>query len=233
MLQVESKERAARHACTPTVQLRNGGAGSDESMGQPRFRSGLELPRGSVVEPSDQAAQQAAALQQAQPTAAPQQVHQTAVPGQPAFAVAQAPGLQHAVAGAGPVGLPAGVAAANPWMRLVCYLLEGILLTVTFGIGWLIWAATTASTGQTPAKRLMKLRVIGSETMRPVSFGKMFWLRGLLAGIVASFAIPISFGILLLMPFWDKRNQNLWDKVSGTYVVSDPANAWAMSPDLR
>ncbi len=176
------------------------------------------------MEPSHQTAPQ---------PAAPQQAQQVATPVQPTYAIAPVPGFQPDVAVAGRVGLPAGVAAANPWMRLVCYLLEGILITVTLGIGWLIWAATTASSGQTPAKRLMKLRVIGSETMRPVSFGKMFWLRGLLAGFVAGFAIPISIGILLLMPFWDKRNQNLWDKVSGTYVVSDPSDAWGMSPDLR
>jgi len=47
----------------------------------------------------------------------------------------------------------------------------------------------------------------------------MFWVRGLLAGLVASVAIPITLGILLFMPFWDKNNENIWDKVSGTRVV--------------
>lgn len=60
----------------------------------------------------------------------------------------------------------------------------------------------------------------------------MFWMRGVVAGFVAWLAVPFSLGIVLFMPFWDRRNQNLWDKVSSTYVVSDPGDAWGMKPDL-
>jgi uncharacterized RDD family membrane protein YckC len=125
------------------------------------------------------------------------------------------------------------VTVANPWARLGSYLLESLLIFVTLGIGWLIWAATIAGTGQTPAKRLLNHRVIGADTLRPVGLGKMFWVRGILAGLVAGVAIPFTVGVLLFMPFWDKRRQNLWDKVSSTYVVNDPADAWATRPDLR
>ncbi|MEP4592749.1 MAG: RDD family protein [Ilumatobacter sp.] len=126
--------------------------------------------------------------------------------------------------------LPHGCATVSPWGRLGAYFLEGILGIVTLGIGWLIWAAMIAGTGQTPAKRLLKQRVIGADTLSPVSFGKMFFLRGLVAGFVAGFAISFTLGILLFMPFWDKRNQNIWDKVSNTYVVSDPNDAWGTKP---
>jgi len=87
-----------------------------------------------------------------------------------------------------------------------------------------------AGTGQTPAKRLLGQRVISANTMRPVGFGKMFWVRGILAGFIASIAITMTFGVLLFMPFWDKRNQNLWDKISTTYVVTDPNDAWNLKP---
>jgi hypothetical protein len=123
--------------------------------------------------------------------------------------------------------------AVSPWGRLGAYVLEGLLATVTLGIGWLIWAAMIAGTGQTPAKRLLKQRVINADTLRPAGFAKMFFVRGLLGGIVAGFAITFTVGILLFMPFWDKRNQNLWDKVSNTYVVHDPNDQWATKPDLR
>jgi hypothetical protein len=53
---------------------------------------------------------------------------------------------------------------------------------------------------------------------------------GLLGGIVAWLAITFTLGILLFMPFWDRRNQNLWDKVSNTYVVSDPNDVWSTKP---
>jgi uncharacterized RDD family membrane protein YckC len=128
--------------------------------------------------------------------------------------------------------LPTGVSLASPWIRLGAYLIEGILVTVTLGIGWLIWAAIIAGSGQTPAKRLLNLRVIDSSSFRPVGFAKMFWMRGIVAGIVAGFAIMFTLGILLFMPFWDKRNQNIWDKVSSTYVVSDANDAWNMKPNL-
>ena len=124
------------------------------------------------------------------------------------------------------VRLPAGVNVANPWARLGSYFLESLLVLVTLGIGWIIWAATLAGNGQTPAKKLLNLRVIGADTLRPATFGKMFWVRGLLAGIVANVAILVTVGIILFMPFWDKRRQNLWDKVSNTYVVNDVNDAW-------
>ncbi|CAB4864055.1 unannotated protein [freshwater metagenome] len=116
-----------------------------------------------------------------------------------------------------------GVNNANmvsPWARLGAHLLEGLLMTFTLGIGWIIWASMTAGTGQTPAKKLLNQRVVDANTLLPVSMGKMFWVRGLVAGLVASIAFPITLGILLFMPFWDKRNQNLWDKVSNTLVVN-------------
>ncbi len=99
---------------------------------------------------------------------------------------------------------------------------------MTLGIGWLIWAAMIGSGAQTPAKRLLGMRVIDAGTLSPVGMGKMFWMRGLLGGIVASIAFTITLGILVLMPFWDRLDQNLWDKVSGTYVVDDPNNAWSL-----
>jgi uncharacterized RDD family membrane protein YckC len=128
---------------------------------------------------------------------------------------------------------PAGVGVANPWQRLGSYFLEAILGVVTLGIGWLIWAATIAGTGQTPAKRLLHLRVVRADSLQPAGFARMFWLRGVLAGIIANIAITVTIGILLLMPFWDRRRQNLWDKISNTYVVNDPNDAWRTRPDLR
>ena len=122
--------------------------------------------------------------------------------------------------------LPPGVAIANPWTRLGSYFLESILMLATLGIGWLIWAMFTGPTGQTPAKKLLGLRVIRGDTRTPAGLGRMFWVRGVLGGIVAYVATIFTLGILLLMPFWDRQNQNIWDKVSNCFVVNDPADAW-------
>ena len=112
----------------------------------------------------------------------------------------------------------------------------GVRVVFLLAIGWIISLKkelfTIGDSGQTPAKRLLKLRVIDASSLRPVGFGKMFWVRGLLAGIVAQFAILFTLGTLLFMPFWDKRKQNIWDKVSSTYVVNDPNDVWNTKPNL-
>ena len=123
-------------------------------------------------------------------------------------------------------GLPQGVGLAGVGSRLGAALLDSLLISVTFGIGWLIWAAIISGKGQTPGKQLLKLRIVDATTAQPIGFGRMFFMRGLVAGFVASVAILFTIGILLFMPFWDRRNQTIWDKVSGTIVVSDPNNAW-------
>jgi len=129
--------------------------------------------------------------------------------------------------------LPDRVTISSPGIRLASFLLDGLLIVVTLGIGWLIWASFTAGVGQTPAKRMLHLRVIGVDTMRPVGMGRMFWMRGLVAGLVMQIVVPLTLGIILFMPFWDKRNQNLWDKISTCYVVVDEFDAWGTKPDVR
>ena len=148
--------------------------------------------------------------------------------GNPPLTGSYAPPVLPAGAAAG-LSLPNGTSLVSPWARLGAYFLESILFVVTLGIGWLIWAAIIAGGGQTPAKKLLNQRVVRTDTLHPVGFARMFWVRGILAGFVASLAITFTFGILLFMPFWDKRNQNLWDKISSTYVVSDPGNAWRLN----
>ncbi|MCU1360211.1 MAG: hypothetical protein JWN99_1500 [Ilumatobacteraceae bacterium] len=106
------------------------------------------------------------------------------------------------------------------WARLGCCLLELVLRVATLQLGWLIWALMLADRGQTPAKQLLGYRVVHAETFRTVGLGRMFFMRFLIGGIVAAFAIVCSLGVLLFMPFWDKRRQNLWDKVSNTLVIN-------------
>ena len=111
-----------------------------------------------------------------------------------------------------------GLDLASPWVRLGAYLLETILITVTLGIGWIVWALVISGNGQTPAKKIMDLTAIDKISLKPLSLGKMFWLQGVL-GYFATIIVTITLGLLSLMPFWDRHNQNLWDKFSSSYVV--------------
>ncbi|MFT5223038.1 MAG: putative RDD family membrane protein YckC [Glaciecola sp.] len=121
---------------------------------------------------------------------------------------------------------PQGVVPTAPFKRLGAALLDQLLATVTLGIGWIIWAAMLAPNGQTPAKKLLGMRVIDATTMQPAGMSKMLLMRGVVGGLVASFALSITLGVLAFMPFWDRKNQNVWDKVSATYVVDDALNFW-------
>lgn len=113
-------------------------------------------------------------------------------------------------------------------MRFLAYLLEAVLQTVTLGIGWLIWAAVIAGKGQTPAKQILRLRVVDANDSRALGFARMFFIRGIVAGLVAAILITVTLGIILLMPLWTKRKQNIWDKLSNSVVVVDADNAWGL-----
>jgi len=108
------------------------------------------------------------------------------------------------------------------WARFGAALLDGLLMLVTLYIGWIIWACTLSGTGQTPAKKLLNQTVLDLETNAPMTLGKMFGMRGIVGGLVAMIAIPLTIYIIAFMPFWDKRNQNIWDKVSNSLVVRTP-----------
>ncbi len=108
------------------------------------------------------------------------------------------------------------------WLRFGTAMMENLLIFVTLGIGWIIWACTLSGTGQTPAKKVLNQTVIDLETGKPMKLGRMFGMRGLLGGLVATIALPLTIYVLAFMPFWDKRNQNIWDKVSNSLVVRTP-----------
>ena len=78
--------------------------------------------------------------------------------------------------------------------------------------------------GQPPAKALLELSVI--HDLRPARPLWMLLIRGLLAGAVGTAVVVVTLGLALLVPFTDRYRQNVWDLVSGCYVVHDPNDAW-------
>ena len=117
-----------------------------------------------------------------------------------------------------------GAVGVSAWARLGCALLDGILFGVTLGIGWIIWAFALNGSGQTPSRKLLNHTVIDLDTGNPMKLGRMFWMRYFIGTLVANFAFLFTIGILCFMPFWDKRNQNIWDKVSNSLVIETPKN---------
>ena len=118
-------------------------------------------------------------------------------------------------------GMPVGVRVSSPGKRLGGYLLEGVLLVFTLGIGWLIWSMFTWGSGQSPAKKILGMKVIDTRTSQPATWGKMF-LREFLGKLVGGVVNFCTLGIMTFMLLWDGKKQEVWDKIAGTVVVDDP-----------
>jgi uncharacterized RDD family membrane protein YckC len=114
----------------------------------------------------------------------------------------------------------AGPALATPWKRIAGRLLEVLLTWFTLGIGWFVWSLVVWKDGLTPAKQLTGMRVIDMKTGEHASWWRMA-LRELIGKPIAGIAVLLTLGVLLFMPFWDNKNQALWDKIAGTVVVDD------------
>lgn len=120
---------------------------------------------------------------------------------------------------------------ASKGRRFGAYLLEIPLALVTLGIGYLIWMLVVWARGQTPAKQLLKMRVVRLEERRAAHWGWMAlrnFLLGTLIGIPLELIFPglsilwlLANAIALLV---SSRNQALWDMIVKTVVVHDPDN---------
>lgn len=151
-------------------------------------------------------------------------VPQPAMPPPPEIGPAAAHGLATAD-GLAPVlddALPGGLALSSVGKKLVANILESVLALFTLVIGWLIWAAMIAGKGQTPARQLLGMRIVSTRDGRPLSFPQMLFMRGLIGAFVQVIAVSLTFGVMILMPLWDRRNQTVTDKVSGSIVLDDP-----------
>ena len=131
-----------------------------------------------------------------------------------------------------------GVYLADPARRFRAFILEAILMLVTFGIGWAVWAIVLnrKTPGVTPAKRIMRMRVVDAKTYVPLSLGQMIVRRaviGAIAGdavIVAAFYVGglwnplgslIVIAVVSRLQIRNDRNRNIWDMASGSMVVFD------------
>jgi uncharacterized RDD family membrane protein YckC len=105
------------------------------------------------------------------------------------------------------------VVMAGRGERLLGWLVSGLILIFTLGIGWIIWWFIVAPRGQNPGKALVGIRVIRTNG-DAVRTGGMF-VRGL-AGALAGL-IPLYLDELWIL--WDRDAQTLHDKIVNTVVV--------------
>ena len=78
--------------------------------------------------------------------------------------------------------------------RLGAIVLDATLMVITHGIGWLIWSFIVWGEGQTPAKKILKLRTVNFTNGRPATWGHMGIREGLIP-ITVSIASGVTGGI--------------------------------------
>jgi uncharacterized RDD family membrane protein YckC len=122
--------------------------------------------------------------------------------------------------------LPSGVVVSSAGKRLGGYALEVVLVIFTLVIGWLIWSLVVWGKSTSPAKQLLKMKVVKKDTGLRASYGTMALRelvgKWLIVNIVIGSLCGLAALVLDFMLLWDKDRQELWDKIAGTIVVDDP-----------
>jgi uncharacterized RDD family membrane protein YckC len=118
--------------------------------------------------------------------------------------------------------------------RLGAYALDCALALVTLGIGWFIWSLVVWGQGQTPAKKILKIRVYASDTKRQATWGHMavreFLLMsavGIAAGILNLLTVfvgaigIIAWYVVEVVWYYTKGQRTLRDQLVKTLVVNE------------
>ena len=111
--------------------------------------------------------------------------------------------------------------------RLGAIVLDATLMVITLGIGWLIWSFIVWGEGQTPAKKILKLRTINFTNGRPATWGHM-GIRAALITITVSIASGVTGGIAYvawivveIVFYFTKGQRTLRDYWVKTAVVNE------------
>ena len=131
-----------------------------------------------------------------------------------------------------------GPQLASQGRRLAGFVLDAGLFLLTLGIGWIIWYLIAARGGQSPAKRLLGMRVIREDgavatlgwmlirdlAVRVIAFGAVDRLLVAALGEGTGGALTsLLFVVAALWCVWDANRQCLWDKMVRTRVVEGRA----------
>ena len=118
--------------------------------------------------------------------------------------------------------LPGAVVPAGNWVRLGASLLDGLLMLVTLGIGWLIWSVFLLNQATSPAKKMLGLQIVDVNTGVPATIQQML-LREILGKVVLSSVTGgitslVSALMILVLP----SRQGIHDYIARTTVTRRP-----------
>ncbi len=111
--------------------------------------------------------------------------------------------------------------------RLGAYALDCVLAALTLGIGWIIWSFIVWGEGQTPAKKILKIRVRNFQTGSVATWGHMA-IRELLVPVTVLVAANLTGGIaavawivIEIVFYFTKNSRTLRDLWVKTAVINE------------
>jgi uncharacterized RDD family membrane protein YckC len=111
--------------------------------------------------------------------------------------------------------------------RLGALALDAALMILTLGIGWIIWSMIVWGEGQTPAKKILKLRTLNQTNGRSAGWGHMA-IREFLVPVTVSVASSVTGGIagiawivVEIVFYFTKGQRTLRDYWVKTVVVNE------------
>ncbi|MSV59007.1 MAG: hypothetical protein F2891_00245 [Actinobacteria bacterium] len=105
-------------------------------------------------------------------------------------------------------------------VRFGALLLDSLLFVVTCGIGWLIWSIVLWQQSTSPAKKMLKLKIVDFNTGAPATMTQMLLREGLgkiVLGTITGITGLISAVLILVVP----GRQGVWDYIAKTTVVRE------------
>jgi uncharacterized RDD family membrane protein YckC len=111
--------------------------------------------------------------------------------------------------------------------RLGAIVLDATLMVITLGLGWLIWSFIVWGEGQTPAKKILKLRTINFTNGRPATWGHMGIREGLvpisvsIASAVTGGIASIAWVVVEIVFYFTKNQRTFRDYWVKTAVVNE------------
>ena len=111
--------------------------------------------------------------------------------------------------------------------RLGAIVLDATLIVLTLGIGWVIWSFIVWGEGQTPAKKILKLRTINFTNGRSASWGHMAVREALvpttvsIASFLTAGVASIAWIIVEIVFYFTKNQRTLRDYWVKTAVINE------------
>ena len=155
------------------------------------------------------------------PTYPPAQAYPPAGYGAPTYPPTGYGAPTYAPAGANGLALPPGVELAGIGRRIGAWFLSFLLVTVTLGIGYVIWGLVLWGQGQTPTQKVLGMRCFKLDTGRPATWGTMA-LREIIGCFVQGLVGLITELISFIMMLTRSDRRCMTDLIAGTVVVYDP-----------